>query len=151
MANVPRFLYFLVWCGAVWGDRFIITPSEFFKEKGTFYSALVIYSWIELIIMENLPFAFVEKELPRKYSKFGTNSKYTLGLGELSWETLRVAWKLIETIIVTINCNNLLIAAVNCTIIAAIIFLQLIVQYLLIGFLKLVIAIINCSTIFANN
>ena len=44
MANVPRFLYFLVWCGAVWGDRFIITPSEFFKEKGTFYSALVIYN-----------------------------------------------------------------------------------------------------------
>ena len=43
MANVPRFLYFLAWCGAVWGDRFIITPSEFFKEKGTFYSALVIY------------------------------------------------------------------------------------------------------------
>ena len=43
MANVPRFLYFLVWCGAVWGDRFIITPSEFFKEKpkGTFYSAVV--------------------------------------------------------------------------------------------------------------
>ena len=41
-ANVPRFLHFLVWCGAVWGDRFIITPSEFFKEKGTFYSALVI-------------------------------------------------------------------------------------------------------------
>ena len=35
MANVPRFLYFLEWCGAVWGDRFIITPSEFFKEKGT--------------------------------------------------------------------------------------------------------------------
>ena len=26
MANGPRFLYFLVWCGAVWGDRFIITP-----------------------------------------------------------------------------------------------------------------------------
>ena len=37
IANVPRFLYFLVWCGAVWGDRFIITPSEFFKKKGTFY------------------------------------------------------------------------------------------------------------------
>ena len=34
----------LVWCGAVWGDRFIITPSEFFKEKGTFYCALVIAS-----------------------------------------------------------------------------------------------------------
>ena len=42
MANVPRFLCFLVWCGAVWGDRFIITSFEFFKEKGTFYSALVI-------------------------------------------------------------------------------------------------------------
>ena len=69
------------------------------------------------------------------------------GLGELSWETLRVAWKLI----VTINCKNLLIAAVNCTIIAVINFLQLIVQYLWIGFLKLIIAIINCSTFFANN
>ena len=44
MANVPRFLYFLVWCGAVWGDRFIITPSEIFNEKGIFYSALVIKS-----------------------------------------------------------------------------------------------------------
>ena len=43
MANVPRFLYFLVRCGAVWGDRFIITQFEFFNEKGTFYSALVIY------------------------------------------------------------------------------------------------------------
>ena len=28
--------------------------------------------------MVNLPFAFVEKELPRKYSKFGPISKYTL-------------------------------------------------------------------------
>ena len=37
-----------------------------------------IYSWIELIIMENLPFAYVEKELPRIYSKFGPISKYTL-------------------------------------------------------------------------
>ena len=26
------------------GDRFIITPSELFKEKGTFYSALVLMS-----------------------------------------------------------------------------------------------------------
>ena len=26
----------------MWGDRFIISPSEFFKEKGIFYSALVI-------------------------------------------------------------------------------------------------------------
>ena len=56
MANVPRFLYFLVWCGAVWGDRFIITPSEFFKEKGTFYSALVIPS-STLCFQKNLEIA----------------------------------------------------------------------------------------------
>ena len=37
-----------------------------------------IFSWIELIIMENLPFAFVEKELPRKFAKYGPISKYTL-------------------------------------------------------------------------
>ena len=34
----------LINSGVVWGDRFIITPSEIFNEKGTFYSALVIYS-----------------------------------------------------------------------------------------------------------
>ena len=43
MANVPRFCG-AVWGGAVWGDRFIITPSEIFNEKGIFYSALVIKS-----------------------------------------------------------------------------------------------------------
>ena len=29
----------------VWGDRFIITPSEFFKEKWTLYCAPVIIDW----------------------------------------------------------------------------------------------------------
>ena len=63
-------------CGiAVWDIRYHIKVDKQ-TEK--------IYSWIEFIIMENLPLAFVEKELPRKYSKFGTISKYTLGLGELS-------------------------------------------------------------------
>ena len=68
-----------------------------------------------------------------------------------SWETLRMPWKLIGTIIVTINCVDLLTAAINCTIIAAINTKQLIVQYLLIGFLKLIIAIIKCSLFLANN
>ena len=33
----------------VWGDRFVITPSEFLSEKWTFYPALVIEelgSWV---------------------------------------------------------------------------------------------------------
>ena len=37
--NVPRFSYFF---SMVWGDRFIITPSEFLSEKWTLYSASVI-------------------------------------------------------------------------------------------------------------
>ena len=58
MANVPRFFYFLVWCGAVWGDRFIITPSEFFKEKGTFYSVIYVFSqpFVQITKVESITF-----------------------------------------------------------------------------------------------
>ena len=63
MANVPRFLYFLVWCGAVWGDRFHhhshrtttpTTPSEFFCK---------IVEWLRF----SLVFGFSFLPASRKY------------------------------------------------------------------------------------
>ena len=41
-----RYLDFLVWC-MVWGDKFIITPSEFWPEKASIYPALVIVFRLE--------------------------------------------------------------------------------------------------------
>ena len=56
-----------------------------------------IYSWIDLVISENLPFEFVEKEKLRKYAKNGPISKYTLlkYMDQLGYECEEVLTKIL--------------------------------------------------------
>ena len=79
-------MYFLVWCGAVWGDRFIITPSEFFKEKGTFYSALVIVSGVGIYRSRIKCLLFVPKtQTPRARERTRVHGSWKIRIhGDIS-------------------------------------------------------------------
>jgi hypothetical protein len=55
----------------VWGDRFIITPSEFLSEKWTFYPALVIYRKTRLLVL----FSVVSFRENKIKSEIGTKKR----------------------------------------------------------------------------